>query len=149
MNRLLARAHHAQRFGSAGRRNDRVSIPFERLAGQRPYLVIVFDEEDRFGRSSEHGNCRGGLRRLRLVIHPREINLEGRPVARLAIDPDIAPALLDDPEDGGQAQLGPPAPRGVLRGLGLVGGWGSLSAGRRSKLASPNRDSMTRLFPST
>src|SRR5216683_7469337 len=85
----------------------------ERLARQRPYFVVVLDQEDRLGAPGE----RGRRRRRRLVnrlVDPREIDLERRSVSGLAIDPDAAAALLDDPEDGRQAQPGPLAR--VLRG---------------------------------
>jgi hypothetical protein len=48
-------------------------------------------------RDSAGGASAGGA--LRGAAHPREVDLERRPMAGLAVDPDVTAALLHDAED--------------------------------------------------
>src|SRR5690606_39338727 len=48
-----------------------------------------------------------GGRGLRPRVDPRQVDLEGRPLPRLAVDPDVAATLLHDPVDGAEAEPGP------------------------------------------
>src|SRR2546430_17399540 len=48
----------------------------------------------------------GGHRTLGDAGHAGEVDLDGRPVPRLAVDPDVAAALLDDPVHRGEAEAG-------------------------------------------
>src|SRR5690606_30872749 len=75
---------------------------------------VVFHDEDPFVAAHR-------LRRSAPLAVPgmhlarrREVDLERRPAARLAVDIDVSSALLDDPEDGSQPEAGPFA--GLLRG---------------------------------
>jgi len=45
-----------------------------------------------------------GPRRLDGCVHAWKVDLEGGPLAHLAVDPDAPAALLNDPEDGRQAE---------------------------------------------
>src|SRR5471030_2261100 len=46
-------------------------------------------------------------RKLRLLLHLRQVNPEGGASGGLAVDADMAAALFDDPVTGGQAQSRP------------------------------------------
>jgi hypothetical protein len=47
MNRVGVTACQTQGLGRGGGRKDRVTMPLERLARQRPDFVVVLDQEDR------------------------------------------------------------------------------------------------------
>src|SRR5437773_12281627 len=83
----------------------RVAVLAKHLAGQRANAVIVLDEQNRLGPSAGHHSRirRQGVGRLR---HSREIDLERRPLPRLAVHPDMAIALLHDAVHGGETEAG-------------------------------------------
>src|SRR5690606_29116687 len=70
--------------------------------------VLVLDNQDgsfagQVRRRHLYAGCAGN-RRLALVL--RQVDREVRPLARLAVDDDIAVGLPNDPIDGRQAQAG-------------------------------------------
>ena len=87
--------------------HDRVARGLQALADELPQRPLVLDQEDGFRSSRNRGlDGRRFLRRSRLV-GPREVDLEGRALPRLAVDEDVAAALLHDPVDSSQAQPRP------------------------------------------
>jgi hypothetical protein len=79
---------------------DDVPLPPKDVAGNDAQLVFVFDEEDR-------GAAAFGVSRLRLqrrvgfgncAADARQVDLEGRPLARFTIDEDVPPLSLTIPK---------------------------------------------------
>src|SRR5205809_4165976 len=77
---------------------NRVAGGLEAFADQLSQTCLVLDEHDRFGASRQFGDG-GSWQRCHNFrsIDPRQIDLEGRALARLAVDKDVPPTLLDDP----------------------------------------------------
>src|SRR5438067_1204849 len=84
-------------------RSVRAAPPLERPA------AAVLHQQDRL-RSARRGPCRRqhGATLGRLVGAP-QIDLDGGPLAGLAVDPEGAAALADDAIDRREAEAGPPA----------------------------------------
>jgi hypothetical protein len=62
-------------------------------------LLLILDEEDGlFPAKGHRGDGRGG--HVDFGIDAWQVDLERRPLLRLAVDPDVAAALLNDPEHG-------------------------------------------------
>src|SRR5213592_3121502 len=72
---------------------------------QVPHLRIVLDEEDGLGTVPDPPQL---LRRARLALaaDPRDVDLERRAMAGLAVDKHRAAALLDDAEHRRQPEAG-------------------------------------------
>ena len=88
------------RIGRQRRLEDGVPEPLEEFAREIAHLGLVLDEQHGF-RPAREGGGRRGVRRFGGGVRAREIDLERRAGAGLAVDPDVPPALLDDPVHGG------------------------------------------------
>src|ERR687892_1742453 len=77
-------------------------VPTDQVA----HDLLVLDDQHGLGSPARGWQRRsgGGVDRL---LDPGKVDLEGRPLARLAVDPDEAAALLDDPVHGGEPESGP------------------------------------------
>src|SRR5438270_10722191 len=100
---LLANQQRLARIG--GLEHD-VAVAAKDAARQGANLVVVLDEQNRLGAPTRFRHRAFPGSNLGLPFHPREVDLERRPFARLAVDPDVTAALLDDAEDGGKAETG-------------------------------------------
>ena len=84
-----------------------VALHGQDLAGERAHALVVLDEQDRL-RAAPPGAGRPRPPRATAIasLDPRQVDLEGRALPRLAVHPRCAAALLDDAVDGRQAQPG-------------------------------------------
>src|SRR5688500_9738172 len=106
MDRPFEVRAEGQRFAPVASLENGVALLHEHAAGKRAERVIVLGEEDRFGATlgnGRTGECRAGRRHR---VGPWEVDLERRPVADFAVDPDVAARLTHDPEYGGQTKAG-------------------------------------------
>src|SRR5437879_3813701 len=94
----------AQGLAGPARRQHGVAETLEQLPGQFPDRILVLHEEHGLGPATR----RRDRPRLRydvgVLLYLREVNLEGRAVASLAVDPDISAMLRDDAVGGRQPQ---------------------------------------------
>src|ERR1017187_2403665 len=86
-------------FPAVGGVQDDVAVAPKDTPRDSTHLVVVLHKQDRLCAANRVG--RGSIRHANLGVaaHPREVDLERGSLARLAVDPDVATALLDDPED--------------------------------------------------
>src|SRR5438309_934317 len=101
-----------KRLSGVASLDDVVTALAEDAPSHGPHLIVVLDEEDGF-RPTQGRRRRGRTNGIHRSVHAREVDLEGRALARLAVDPNAAAALLDDTENRGKAQSGTFA--GLLR----------------------------------
>src|SRR5207249_7348151 len=69
---------------------------FENALGQLSDLFLILHDEQGLRSAHRGGWARGRFRGFRSLGHSRQIDLEGRAVAQLAVRPDVPAALLDD-----------------------------------------------------
>src|ERR1019366_7690587 len=94
-----------QRLSGVSRLDDVIAALAENAPSHDPYLFIILDEQDRLG-ASQRRRWHGLSDRVDGRVHAREVDLEGRPLSHLAVDPDAPAALLSDAEDGRKPQPG-------------------------------------------
>jgi hypothetical protein len=96
-----------------GRRlEDTIARVLEDQGDHGAHLILVFDEQNGLRATGVYARLAGARSPARLACAPRQVDTEGRPDVRLAVDPDGAAALLHDSEDSGE-----PEPRALARGL--------------------------------
>src|SRR2546426_1689942 len=98
-NRSLVLLGDAERRCDVRHLEDGVPLTLEHLAGDDPYRRRVLDEQNRFCSAGERWRRAPQRQWLRGLVHPREVDLEGRATPRLRVHPDEPPRLLDDPID--------------------------------------------------
>ena len=107
MNRRLVLLADEERVAAALRLEDVVAVPLEDRAREGADRLLVLDEENGLGASPR---LESPERRLAVAadgrIGLREIDLDGRPLAELAVDPDGAAALPHDAEHRGETEPG-------------------------------------------
>ncbi len=82
-----------------------VAARLERLANELANGLFVFNEENGFS-SADGGERSGSGKSFGGLIDAREINSEDGAAAELALNEDVAAALLDDAVDGGEPEAG-------------------------------------------
>src|SRR5271166_4800554 len=82
-----------------------VAAGLERLANKLANGLFVFNEENSFS-SADGGERSGSGKSFGGLIDAREINGEDGAAAGLALNEDVAAALLDDAVDGGKSEAG-------------------------------------------
>src|SRR3989441_5198005 len=105
--------------GAVGGLQHGVSLSLERLAGQAPEIAFILNEQNGFVPRPRFG---GHDRRLNGngfpgCTHARQVDLERSALARFAIDPDVAFALLDDTVNRGEPEAGALGSLGSEEGL--------------------------------
>ena len=84
-----------------------VSLALQVFAGETQHGDFVFDQQNGFAAWVDVVRLRPQVAPqplLRSHCHPRQVNLERCSLAGLAVDPDVASALLDDAVDRGKAE---------------------------------------------
>ena len=92
------------RLGAGGRSQDPVADALQHPDGELANRFLVFDDENGLAAESSGWIRLSGRRIIRRVCDSWKIQLEGGALARFAVHPDVAPALLDHAVDGRQAQ---------------------------------------------
>src|SRR2546428_11671404 len=90
------------------RLEHRVAAGLENISRELPDGPLVLHQQNRLtalGRVSQRATR---LRRVGGAVDARQVDFERRALTELAVDPDVATALLHDPVDGRQAR--PPSP---------------------------------------
>ena len=100
----VALLFQAQGFDAIGRRQNRVTQPSQQRRRHLPQGGIVLHQQNGFRPARQIRRVQTLDGNLRRRFHLRQINLEGRAPARLAINADVAAALFDDAVTGGQSQ---------------------------------------------
>src|SRR5690349_4184889 len=99
--------HDVDGRGSFFGLEDAVSVLFEELAGQAEHDLVILDEQDGCAFPASNGWFFCGWRFLGdLVFSARQVNLERRPLADLAVDPDVTSDLLDNTVNGRESEAG-------------------------------------------
>src|SRR5262249_1961687 len=112
VDRARERLRHLERGVARPRLEDDVALRLQDLARELPEGFLVLDEEDRLRPRPRRLPHRGlGVRRGGLV-DAGQVDLEDRAEAHLAVDPDVALALLHDAVRGSE-----PQPRSLARRL--------------------------------
>src|ERR1044071_1129623 len=93
---LLAREKGSS---TIGRLENVVSLASKHRSRNHPNALIVLDEEDRLRTPKRRGRNRC-LDFVNGTIRSWQVNLEGRPLVELAVDPNVTSALLHDAEHG-------------------------------------------------
>ena len=90
---------------------DDVAVATKDASDDDPHLIVILDEKNRLAAARVLGAR--ALRRadLDVAVDAWEVDLECRPLAGLAVEPDVAAALLHDPENHREAEAGPFAQR--------------------------------------
>src|SRR5882724_9192668 len=86
-----------ERLAGDARLDDVVAILAQNAAGHDPDLIVVLDQQDGLAappRAGHHIGADG----VECRIYAREVDLERGAPARLAVHPDAAAALLNDPK---------------------------------------------------
>jgi hypothetical protein len=99
VNHPIALFRYHQRLVQVARLQHRVAAEFQdffRLGAER---LGILDQQNRFHAGPLLGREGLPLRRLDVLVNRRQVDLERRTTARLAIDPDESMALLDDAVD--------------------------------------------------
>ena len=103
MDRSLVLLAEKQGFVAVPGLEDVVAVPQEDRAGDDPELLLIFDEEHRLG-PADRGHLDRGFHLQAGLVRARQVDLERRSLPELAVDPDVAAALLNDSEYGRQSQ---------------------------------------------
>ena len=91
----------------AGGLDDRVAVVLQHLARQAAQPPLVLEKQERLRAAGVlEGRGRGPTAEFRLLLDPRQTDLEHGPAPRLAVDPDEAAALFHDAVDGREAEAG-------------------------------------------
>ncbi len=85
---------------------DHVAIATKDVSSENAHLVVILDEQYRLGAAKAIGLRLRRHGRVGVAADLRELELEGRSVARLAVDPDVSPTLLDDAKDRREPEAG-------------------------------------------
>src|SRR5215472_9865523 len=92
-----------ERLAPVRRLEHVVAMSTQDVAGDDTHLVVIIDEKDGLRSAEARGHdtwpqplAGGG------TLDAREVDLEGRSLAELAVDPQMPTALLDDPEHSRQ-----------------------------------------------
>src|ERR1035438_1289463 len=83
-----------------------IAAGLERFAHELANGLFVLDQEDGFGSASSGEGKRSGAAGFRWAIDAGKINGEDGAAAELALNEDVAAALLDDAVDGGKSEAG-------------------------------------------
>src|SRR5688572_25983370 len=88
------------------RLEDVVAMPTQDRSEDGTHLLFVLYQED--GLRAPHRASRNGRGHghRNVSVGPRQVDLEGRAHARLAVDPDVSAALLNDAVDRRQTESG-------------------------------------------
>ena len=83
-----------------------VAVGLEHQPHELAHALVVLDDHDRLGAALGLGLGGGARPARRGALGGRQVDLERRAAARLAVDVDPAAALLDDAEHGREAEAG-------------------------------------------
>src|SRR3954463_14081094 len=85
-----------------------ITVIAQSAACQVPHDVLVLDNQNGLGSApGDRDLSTGRLLGSDIGCRPRQIDLERAALAWLAVDPDVAPPLFDDPINRGKPQPGP------------------------------------------
>ena len=98
-------ASNHQRLVRGGRRQHRVAVEHERVAGELADVRLVLDDQDRLTPTGR-APVRPGRVRADVGGHARQVNPEGRAAPHVTVHHDLAAALLDDAVHRGQTEPG-------------------------------------------
>src|SRR5437867_2625427 len=100
------------------RLQDGVAVRPEDVAGKVSHRSLVFNQEDGLVTLSGLREAWTSHRWIDGLLDSRQVNLERSTAPRLAVEPDVSVALLDDSIDRGESQPCPKArPFGGEEGL--------------------------------
>src|SRR5665213_1791595 len=104
MDRAVMSLADLERLAAIRRLEDRVPASLQNPSSQFAQAAGVLDEQDRLRAGGRRNRRPRGHQRYGDAFDAREIDLEGRAVPKLAVDPDGPAALLDNPVHGRESQ---------------------------------------------